>query len=141
MHRCGRAGRNKVLTLKDDETPKSNRSNCKATVYSFFHRQLAPMATDVVQLLSQTKAWIDPNLKALLPHGEKVTGEEGSRRKRRKKRKESLDIAKINVKSKKPSTESNEKVLSSDDEFASLALNRIVLQRAGNVSDEDSDSD
>jgi hypothetical protein len=126
--------------LTDDEKSKNNGTHCVATVYSFFHRELAPMAKDVIQLLSKTSAWVDPNLIALLPRDEKGTVEEGgSRRKRRKRGKAALDKTKINEEAKQQGADSNEDGLRSDDEFASLAHNRIVLQRASNVSDEDSD--
>ncbi|KAI2493240.1 hypothetical protein MHU86_21314 [Fragilaria crotonensis] len=50
VHRCGRAGRS---------------GNKPATVYSFFTRELQPMAKDAVTLLTETNAWIDPNLSEL----------------------------------------------------------------------------
>ena len=56
-----------------------------ATVYSFFHRELAPMAKDMVDLLRSCNAWVDPNLLALAPEAGDV-GE--SKRKRRKRKKE-----------------------------------------------------
>ena len=81
------------------------------------------------------------NLKALLPQNETLSVEDGPKRKRRKKRNESMDIKNISEQAKEPSVNAVQHVLSSDDEFASLSLNRIVLKRAQNVSDEGSDSD
>jgi ATP-dependent RNA helicase DDX5/DBP2 len=51
VHRCGRAGRN-----------QKNGKQASGTVYSFFTRDLAPMAKDVVELLRATDSWLDPNL-------------------------------------------------------------------------------
>ena len=51
VHRCGRAGRDQ---------------SSSATVYSFFTRDFAPMAKDVIALLGSSNAWIDPNLKELV---------------------------------------------------------------------------
>ena len=69
VHRCGRAGRS---------------GNKPATVYSFFTRELQPMATDVMTLLKETNAWIDPNLLEL-------TAEKPQEGRRSKKRKSGRD--------------------------------------------------
>jgi ATP-dependent RNA helicase DDX5/DBP2 len=51
VHRCGRAGRT-----------QKNGKHVSGTVYSFFTRDLAPMAKDVVELLRATDSFLDPNL-------------------------------------------------------------------------------
>lgn len=51
VHRCGRAGRT-----------QKNGKHSSGTVYSFFTRDLAPMAKDVVELLRATDSFLDPNL-------------------------------------------------------------------------------
>ena len=55
VHRCGRAGRT-----------QKNGKQASGTVYSFFTRDLAPMAKDVVELLRSTDSWLDPKLIALV---------------------------------------------------------------------------
>lgn len=87
VHRCGRAGRSKVSgRVGDDKTEKTSI----ATVYSFFNRELAPMANDMVDLLRSCNAWVDPNLIALVPGGIKK-GDGESKRKRRKRDKTKSD--------------------------------------------------
>lgn len=51
VHRCGRAGR-----IQKDGTRASG------TVYSFFTKDLAPLAKQVVDILRTTNSWLDPNL-------------------------------------------------------------------------------
>jgi hypothetical protein len=70
----------------DDKTEKTSI----ATVYSFFHRELAAMAKDMVDLLRSCNAWVDPNLIALIPGGIKQ-GDGESKRKRRKRDKNTSD--------------------------------------------------
>jgi ATP-dependent RNA helicase DDX5/DBP2 len=55
VHRCGRAGRT-----------QKNGKHASGTVYSFFTRDLAPMAKDVVELLRASNSWLDPNLLELV---------------------------------------------------------------------------
>jgi ATP-dependent RNA helicase DDX5/DBP2 len=55
VHRCGRAGRT-----------QKNGKHASGTVYSFFPRDLAPMAKDVVKLLRATDSFLDPNLLELV---------------------------------------------------------------------------
>jgi len=165
VHRCGRAGRSKVSGHVGDNK-KEDTSN--ATVYSFFHRELAQMANDVVDLLRSCKAWVDPNLIALVPGGAKQ-GDGESKRKKRKSNKikdgEPDAVEKSTSNPKKTKTSTNPKKtktstnpkktknsivddnmgLDSDDEipdeFPDLAPNRIVLKRASHVPLSDSDSD
>jgi len=138
-----------------------------ATVYSFFHRELAPMAKDMVDLLRSCNAWVDPNLLALAPEA----GDGGeSKRKRRKRKKENTSdngvggndgntakkpkresVSKTTQKGsavdgnksfKKPPKENNEiNISEEEDDFPDLAPNRIVLKRASHVSYSDSDDD
>ncbi len=60
MHRCGRAARS--YKAKSNETTSEGPKSPAACVYSFFTRDLAPMAKDVLELLKATGSWIDPNL-------------------------------------------------------------------------------
>lgn len=139
VHRCGRAGRNKV-----SDGDSNTQKQLQATVYSFFHRELAAMANDVIELLRTTNSWIDPNLVALVPNGVEGLGE--SKRKRRRKGKDDQQ-EKDKEKPKAdevPSTKNSLKNVDLDDdedEFAFLAPNRIVLARASHVPDSDSDID
>lgn len=143
VHRCGRAGRSKVSGRagenKTDETTN-------ASVYSFFHRELAPMASDMIDLLRSCNAWVDPNLIALVPGGTKQ-GDGESKRKRRKRDKNkgaTADTMENKVPApKKAKTSNAADNIGSDmeDEFHDLAPNRIVLKRASHVALSDSDSD
>ena len=138
VHRCGRAGRNKVTNeLNNVNSEATNtKENVKATVYSFFNRELKPMAKDVIELLRSCNAHVDPNLLALVPAGKDHSSDGmSSRAKRRRKNKENA----VKVEEAK---KNDMKCLGSDeDEFASLQHNRIVLKRASHVSDAESDSD
>jgi hypothetical protein len=60
VHRCGRAARS--YKAKSNETTSVDNKTPAACVYSFFTRDLAPMAKDVLELLKATHSWIDPNL-------------------------------------------------------------------------------
>ena len=123
---------------------KTEQSMPTATVYSFFHRELAPMAKDVVQLLRSCNSWVDPNLLALAPES---TGQgEGETKRKRRKRTKNKCVNAVDDNTptpKKSKTESlNEgEVESMDDEFPNLAANRIVLRRARHVPPTDSDDD
>lgn len=96
---------------------RAGRDGSAATVFSFFTRNLKPLVPDLISLLEQHKQWVDPNLKELL-------SDENSTKERPPKRQ----------KIRKDDDEDD------DDEFANLSANRIVLKRAGNVSDASSDS-
>ncbi len=89
VHRCGRAGRKKVSGTPDP----GGKNNCAAYVYSFFHRELAPMAKDVIDLLKLSGAWIDPNLLALVPGGHSLSflSKRGKRKKKAKKKDDSME--------------------------------------------------
>jgi superfamily II DNA/RNA helicase len=137
VHRCGRAGRS-------SEKP--------ATVYSFFTRELQPMAADVLSLLKETDAWIDPNLVELA--GEKPAGKRAARKRKRleesktaPKPQEGEATAAPGVDGDEADMDDGEDIIEDDydDEinnrqFSFLNPKRIVLQRASHVSDASSDS-
>lgn len=140
VHRCGRAGRSKVSGRAGDGKETSN-----AIVYSFFHRELAPMAKDMVDLLRSCNAWVDPNLIALIPGGDKQGGGESKRKKRKLNKmkaaeSDTVDKSTENPKKAKASNVDDGVGMDSEDEFPDLAPNRIVLKRASHVSMSDSDS-
>ena len=120
IHRCGRAGRKEALKGETSEYPP--------TVYSFFTREYSAMAVSVVDLLKSCKAWIDPNLIALIE-------ENKDGKKKRKRRDESTENA----------TGAGEIVGDDDsdsDNNQFSFLGKIVLKRALHVSDAgDSDDD
>jgi len=144
VHRCGRAGRSTVSgRVGSDQKEKSSN----ATVYSFFNRELAPMANDVVELLRSCNAWVDPNLIALVPKDSKQSDGESKRKRRKRNKKtsdegETVDTNTSNAKKKKPNVDDIQVAEDSEeDEFAHLAPNRIVLKRASHVADSDSGDD
>lgn len=108
VHRCGRAGR--------DGRP--------ATVYSFFTRNLEPLAGGVVSLLEAHGQWVDPNLRAMVT-------DTPTRRERPSKK----------AKNKKTSGAVDSASDSDDDlsEFPGLLANRILLKRADHISDASDD--
>jgi len=144
VHRCGRAGRSKVSgRTEDDKTEKPPN----ATVYSFFHRELAPMASDVIDLLRSCNAWVDPNLMALVP-GSTNQGEGISKRKRRKRDKSNTngsdaigDNSPNAKKMKNSDADGGDVMEDSEDEFPDLVPNRIVLKRASHVPLSGSEDD
>jgi ATP-dependent RNA helicase DDX5/DBP2 len=113
IHRCGRAGR-------DGKT---------AVVYSFFTRNLAPLANDVVALLEAANQHVDPNLRALMACKKEARGvpadEDNFLGVHRQKQQHSDQGGTID----------NVEDTESDDDFKYLAPNRIVLKRASHVSD------
>ena len=140
VHRCGRVGRGQQQQQQQqqqhDQTSSPGSSN-QAVVYSFFTRDFKPMAPNVLSLLRQTNAYVDPNLLALVDGG---GGKNGPKRGKKKSNKEESLPKKL----KKPSGEDNgveegEQDNDWDDgQFASLDPNRILLQRASHVSDASS---
>lgn len=118
IHRCGRAGRKEAL--------KGETSDYPPTVYSFFTREYSAMAVSVVDVLKSCKAWIDPNLIALI-----VENKEGKKKRKRKRGDESTGAR---------GKESDDDSDSDNHQFSFLG--KSVLKRALNVSDaEDSDDD
>lgn len=135
VHRCGRAGR--------------NSSASPATVYSFFTRNFAPMAKDVLALLETSNAWIDPNLKELVASSTNTGDDKQDRRPTKKQRRERERETEKHPNKAGIDGEENDFVdgdedYDEDDQFRNLNANRIVLQRASHVSDassSDSESD
>lgn len=116
IHRCGRAG----------------RSGNPSKVYSFFTRNLQLLAPDLVKLLEANKAWVDPNLRALVVGGDgDQPANEGKRKRSRRYKAVQVEVAKVEKDGDDGSDD--------DDDFPELAPNRIVLKRAGHVSDASSD--
>jgi hypothetical protein len=102
------------------------------------------MAKDVVALLESSNAWIDPNLRELV-------GTDGCVKKKQKRQRIEKDHEKSTFErlDEKASLSVNNKAndkeaIAADDDdwddgqFASLNGNRIVLERAGHVSDASS---
>jgi len=141
VHRCGRAGRN------HQPDPK-NRDNLPPTIYSFFTRSMAPMAPDTVALLKASKAWVDPNLVALANE----TGERSSNPKKKRITNnstpgESKPSNRLSGEADKATKDgynkANDLRLNDDsdsDAYPELSAKKIVLKRAGHVSDASSDS-
>ena len=120
VHRCGRAGRKEAL--------KGATSQYPPTVYSFFTREYSAIAVSVVDLLKSCKAWIDPNLIALIE-------ENKDEKKKRKRGDESTENA-TGAGEKEGDDDSD----SDNNQFSFLG--KIVLKRALHVSKaEDSDDD
>jgi ATP-dependent RNA helicase DDX5/DBP2 len=149
VHRCGRAGRGVGAEA--------------AHVFSFFTRNMAPMAADVIRLLEANDQWVDQNLRDLV-----VTSSHHSpgpnKAKRRKKEEPEVsqdkDVKEDVQEDAKGSVQEDAKEVvqeganrddgneaSSDEEdlletFGLESLKkRIVLKRADNVSDASDESD
>jgi superfamily II DNA/RNA helicase len=127
VHRCGRAGRNKV-----SGGASGDKKHLNSVVYSFFNRELAPMAKDVIDLLKSSNSWIDPNLIALVPGG--VEGCDSKRKRRRRNKEVEQDQPDNSEDLKTAVLDMGEN--SDDNDFASLGQNRIVLKRASHVKDD-----
>jgi superfamily II DNA/RNA helicase len=137
VHRCGRAGRGGSLSTSTANSEAATRG----TVYSFFTRNLAPLAPDLMALLEANNQWIDPNLVLLLPsaatsHTNKSI--DRSNTVRTKKYPQSRDASKEDI-----IDDDNQSDEDDDDNtmFKDLCAQRIVLKRALNVSDASSSSD
>jgi len=127
IHRCGRAGRSRG---QEKDSGSTTGSSAKPTVYSFFTRNLKPLAMDLIHLLEAHKAWVDPNLRALAT-------EEDNPKSRKKHAKKPRDNNKEKDKNEDDDEDNDEPV----DDFPELAPNRIVLKRASHVSDASSSDD
>jgi superfamily II DNA/RNA helicase len=116
VHRCGRAGRG--------GTQKSST----ATIYSFFTRNLAPLAQDMIALLEATQQWVDPNLTALVP------------KPKAQKAKTNTTPRAASAGAKHEEDPSNDYDNGDEDDpfLQQLSANRIVLTRASHVSDASS---
>jgi superfamily II DNA/RNA helicase len=112
VHRCGRAGRG-----------SSSETSSSATIYSFFTRNLAPLAPDMIALLEATNQWIDPNLRDLVSKSNNSTQRAVS----------------AGAKQEDDPTMNDFGDDDEDDPFIQqLSANRIVLTRASQVSDASS---
>jgi superfamily II DNA/RNA helicase len=163
IHRCGRAGRRSGLHGGGSGTSSGGTGSsaglpplCK--VYSFFTRNLKPMAADLVHLLEANNAWVDPNLR-LLVNGYKgnissnktktndnvtqigSTASKQNKKENRAEPGENLPSSKSGGKQIVASQLEDQDFSDEDDEFADLSPKRIVLKRASHVSDASSCSD
>lgn len=99
------------------------------------------MAKDVIALLGSSNAWIDPNLKEL-------AGTDGGTNKKHKRQRiekdqESAFERRLDEKVTGIKADDKQAVATGDDDwddgqFVNLNANRIVLERAGHVSDASS---
>ena len=79
VHRCGRAGRSHINKHVSDENTHSNSNRVIAVVYSFFSREFAPMAPDMLELLKKSGSdYIDPNLVSLVEEVESKSEKQGN---------------------------------------------------------------
>jgi superfamily II DNA/RNA helicase len=155
VHRCGRAGRG-VSTVGTAGGQRMYK------IFSFFTRNLSPLAPDLVSLLDSTQQWVDPNLRSLAQEqlGEAAASPVLSNRQKRRLDRtttreggkgdnvrndgavdltpESLIKCESNGTNHGPDAE-----VGSDDDVAEWmkAHNRIVLKRAENISDPSSPSE
>ena len=152
MHRCGRAG----------------RDGRRASVYGFFTRELRPLAPSLTSLLESCGAWVDPNLRELAAaqsggggrDGDNEGGDGGGRQQSSNRRRGGKGKKKTTA-PPRPDADGDRGVEIraggatdpcdewkdddnddyDDGQFKSLVGNRIVLKRAGHISDaSDSDS-
>lgn len=135
VHRCGRAGRG--ISNNIEETVTTSRETGK--IYSFFTRNLAPMAEDLIALLESNQQWIDPNLRLLIRKS-------SSSSKHAQKKREISDTgdarASNETVAKSSHNETNQDNSEGDDDpFVALSANRIVLKRALHVSDASENED
>ena len=166
VHRCGRAGRRRSGGAQQQQQQQQS-----ATVYSFFTRNLAPLAQDMVALLAASHQWVDPNLLALTQTTPKLdkmnkTSKEKDERPTKNRKGMDPDNAPLHDSFQKknnnnnqhdnaqegggtqqdhsndqPNEEEEEEEEEEEDEYPSLALDRIVLKRASHVSDASSSSE
>jgi ATP-dependent RNA helicase DDX5/DBP2 len=148
VHRCGRAGRGVGAEA--------------AHVFSFFTRNMAPMAADVIRLLEANQQWVDQNLRDLAVTSAHHSPGENKAKRRKKEEPEvsrDKDVKEDVQEDAKGSVQENAKEdvqedASPDDSseansdvdlletFGLESLkNRIVLKRADNVSDASDESD
>ena len=141
IHRCGRAGRNHASSHSGTNSV-ADAVESAPTIYSFFTRNLAPLANDMIQLLEASQQVVDPNLRALVvvvkrkkekdpPKDAKAQPQPRSRNEAEHDNQEQQDV------------DDNDSFDEDDNDpfFQQLSPRRIVLTRASNVSDASSDSD
>ena len=125
VYRCGRAG----------------RDGKAAAVFSFFTRNLAPLANDMIHLLKSSQQWLDPNLVSLAQEDNSRSQKKKSWNKAvgdnvAKKPSPYRDDVELHAKTKTdPRKASNDDDDEDDEDYPSLALDRIVLRRASHISD------
>jgi superfamily II DNA/RNA helicase len=142
VHRCGRAGRSSTGATGEFAASDSVSRSKEFAVYSFFTRNLQSMAGDLVRLLETHGAWVDPNLRALVQStvsaiaGKNSNGEDVTRHVS-----DSNTTTSKQVKKDMESTMDSDSSAISEDKFADLSANRIVLKRACYVSDASSSDD
>jgi len=139
VHRCGRAGRSYT---RGGSTPGTTAPP-KPTVYSFFTRNLKAMAADLVQLLQNNNAWVDPNLLALVHEARDGESKEKTQTKTSNNKKKERSSQNSNDVKQSLDRKANDEEDDDDndvDEFPELSGNRIVLKRASHVSDASSSS-
>lgn len=133
VHRCGRAGRS-------SGTEKKKKSS--ACVYSFFSREFAPMAPDMLSLLQSSKSeYIDPNLvnlarEVLAKREKQIVNREKEKvaAPKKSKKNELADDQILN-----DSDEGNDDI---DGQFKLFAVKgSIKLKRAAHMSDASSDEE
>lgn len=124
VHRSGRAGR--------------GCGGGVGTVYSFFTRNLAPLAADMVALLVASEQWVDPNLRALVVSEKSRSVKTAAAAAAAMSQQETKASAEKDADSSYSNSDFEQ-----DDPFKELSAKRIVLRRASHVSDasEDNDSD
>ena len=126
VHRCGRAGRGTDST--------------GAVVYSFFTRNMAPMAPDVVRLLEANQQWVDPNLRELAEStGSGDTEGDGKKKRRRKEKPKDKKEAAAPEKAGTKVATADDAMSSDAEAFPEISASRIVLKRSGNISDASAD--
>ena len=114
------------------------------TVYTFFHRNLSPMAKDVVQLLQSCDAWVDPNLLDLAKESsnKKIKKKHEVICKKEDKKKDDGSKKESAIALNADSEHQNSDYWVCDNEqFSSLVGNKIVLKRASYVSDADTEDE
>jgi ATP-dependent RNA helicase DDX5/DBP2 len=139
VHRCGRAGRGVGAEA--------------AHVFSFFTRNMAPMAADVIRLLEANEQWVDQNLRdlAVTPSDQPPGGSKGKRQRRKEIGADRDKDAKGRVEEDANPDDCNEAPSDAEDYLENGGViedlgKRIVLKRSENVSDasvsdDDNDND
>jgi len=130
VHRCGRAGRG----------ARNNSMMMEARVYSFFTRNMAPLAADMVALLEAGQQVVDPNLRELVVQSEKQQQKRAAKRNERKPGRYSANEKRPKVAKRDDGGATSDDDDDDDDEhaFQHLSAKRIVLKRAPNISDASS---
>lgn len=141
VHRCGRAGRNHSSHTSSNPVADAGAPPPTPTIYSFFTRNLAPLASDMIQLLEASQQFVDPNLRALVVVKKKLVQASPP---------PMNAMAHItqnhgNTRDHDDNDDADNDSYDDDDDndpfLQQLSPHRIVLTRASNISDASSDSD